>query len=821
MGHLNATRIFLLFAAFSLVGGPFLSTAFAQPPTLLPNTKQPLYRQGELLVKFRVEAGRAAADQHSAVGAAVMRRFAAGRIDMVKLAEGMSVERALELYRGNPLVERAEPNYLVYRAQIPNDPNFVQQWALHNTGQQVQGSGGNPGADVHAPSAWDRHTGSGSIIVATLDTGVDYGHPDLAANIWMNAADPQDGRDNDGNGYVDDVRGWNFVAKNNDPLDDDTSFSHGTHVAGVIGAVGNNAMGVSGINWSVRIMPLKVLNGDGIGALTDIIAAIDYAIAKGAKVINASYTYPQGCVTLPSGPSTFEREAIERARDAGVVFAAAAGNYSCDNNIYPFYPASHPVANILSVAATDSGDRLVAFSNAGEHSVYLGAPGTNIFSTVRRASGEYGYLSGTSMAAPMVAGAAALLASYRPALQGEAIREILLKAVTPLPALGGQVMSGGRLDLAAAMDRDLALETPFQPAFLSAVRRSAVQIDLGWVDNSTVEDRFELERKVGIGGQYDSVAGSLPANTAAYSDTGVNAVEGTAYYYRVRAGNGNGTSRYSNEAAVLTPPNAPTGLTAAANAGKISLSWTDNSAVEDGFQIERQAGGEPFSLIATIPSNTTQFTDAAAAPATTYVYQVRAFAAAAGFSDYATSVPVTTATQSTGGDGGGGGGCFIATAAYGSALHPKVALLRQFRDQYLMTTPLGRWFVSLYYRVSPPLARVIAANKALRTVVRAGLTPVVWMVELAMSGPPPKKPGQGAAPSRVEGELLIKFRKGVSRERAEELVRAQGAAVDRYLDPAGLYVVKLPADADVEESVRSFSRLNEVERAEPNIRVSR
>lgn len=820
MSSLNAIRIFLLFAAFSFAGDPFLSAACANSPAVSPDTKQPLYRQGELLVKFRAEAGQAAADQHSAVGAAVMRRFAAGRIDLVRLAEGMSVERALELYRSNPLVERAEPNYLVYRAQVPNDPSFTLQWALHNTGQLVQGSSGTSGADIHAPSAWDRHTGNGSIIVATLDTGVDYEHPDLAANIWMNAADPQDGQDNDGNGYVDDVRGWNFVAKTNSPMDDDTAFSHGTHVAGIIGAVGNNATGVSGVNWSVRIMPLKVLNSDGVGALTDIIAAIDYAIAKGARVINASYTYPQGCMALPSGPSMFEREAIERARDAGILFAAAAGNYSCDNDIYPFYPASHPVANILSVAATDSGDRLVDFSNTGEHSVYLGAPGASILSTIRRAGGEYGYLSGTSMSAPMVAGAAALLASYRPSLQGQAIREILLKAVAPLPALAGQVMSGGRLDLAAAMDKDLALEAPFQPAFLTAVRRSAVQIDLNWVDNSTIEDRFELERKVGSSGQYGSVAGSLPANTETYSDTGVNAAEGIAYYYRVRAGNGNGTSKYSNEAAVLTPPNAPSNLTAATEAGKVSLSWTDNSAVEDGFQIERQAGGELFSLIATVPPNTTQFTDTTVASATTYTYRVRAFAAAVGYSDYTTSAPITITTQSAGG-GGGGGGCFIATAAYGSALHPKVVLLRQFRDQYLMTTPLGRWFVKLYYRVSPPLARVIAANETLRTIVRIGLAPVVWGVELAMSGPPPKKPDQGAAPARVEGELLVRFRKGVSRERAEEIIRAQGATVDRYLDSAGIYVIKLPADADVEEAVRSFSQLNEVERAEPNIRVGR
>lgn len=825
MGYSDVTKAFVLpvLFLFSLLS-VYCSGAAAGPDAFGPNAKQRVYRQGEVLVKFRAEAGAAGAAQHTALGAAVKRRLGAGRIDVVRLPEGMDVERAVRLYRTNPLVERAEPNYIVHLAALPNDPRFVsEQWALYNTGQTVRGNTGTTGADIHATAAWDLHTGDGSVVVAILDTGVDYGHPDLAPNIWVNADDPQDGQDNDRNGFTDDVRGWNFVAGNNDPLDDDTLFSHGTHVAGVIGAACNNGVGVCGINWAVRIMPLKVLGGDVVGELADIIAAVDYAIANGARVVNASYTYPQGCLTLPLGPSTLEREAIERARDAGIVFVAAAGNFGCDNDVYPFYPANHRVANVVSVAATDARDRLAVFSNAGDGSVYLGAPGVDILSTFRRESGEYGYLTGTSMASPMVAGGAALLASYRPALSGKAVREILLRAVTPLTSLIGRTMSGGRLNLESALSRNLALDIPFRPAYLTAERRPDARIDLAWLDNSTIEDRYELERRSGAEGQYAPLGGSLAADTESYADTGVSITEGSVYHYRVRAGNGNGVSEYSNEATVAIPPNAPTGLVAKpSGAGRVSLSWADNSAIEDGFQIERQVEGGLFSQIATAGPNATGFTDTTVVASTTYTYRIRAYDAASGHSDYATSGPVTATAQTGNGDsGGGGGGCFIATAAFGSELHPKVALLRRFRDEYLLPTPWGRRLVDAYYRMSPPIAEVIAGSGVLRAAVRAGLTPIVWGVELAMSGRPPVEPGHAPASVPAADGLLVKFRPDVSRQQAEALIRAQGAEVERYMAPADVYVIRPKDSVSVEEAVESFGAIEEVERAEPNIRVSR
>lgn len=821
MNRSDAVPRLLLVPLIFLLFGIFSESAADTPGA---SSKQPFYRQGELLVKFRAEAGRAAAaEQHLAVGAAVQRRLAAGDVELVRLPADMDMERALEQYRANPLVEYAEPNYLVHRARIPNDPRFAaEQWALDNTGQAVRGVAGEPGADIGAAAAWDLHVGDAAVVVAILDSGVDYGHPDLAANIWTNTDDPADGLDNDGNGFVDDIRGWNFVGDNNDPMDDDLTVSHGTHVAGIIGAVGDNAVGISGINWTVRMMPLKVLDSNGVGTLADIIAAMDYAVANGARVINASYTYPQSCEPLPFGASELEREAIARAHSAGVLLVAAAGNFGCDTDVHPFYPAAHRVANILSVAATDPRDRLADFSNTGEGSIHLGAPGINILSTIHPAAGEYGYLTGTSMAAPMVAGAAALVSAFRPQLEGKAVRELILNRVTPLAALDGRVMSGGRLDLGAAMTGDLALEPPFRPAYLTATRRSATRIDLAWLDNSAVEDRFELERRVGRRGGYEVIADTLPANTESYSDTTVELVEGSAHFFRVRAANGNGRSGYSNEAAIVMPPNAPANLTVQLTAaGAVDLTWVDNSAIEDGFEIERQAEGGPFSVIATVGPNVVRFTDETAEPSVVYVYRVRAFDAASGHSDYATSAPVVVATQTAGGNGGGSG-CFIATAAYGSELHPKVALLRRFRDEYLLPTRLGRALVHAYYRISPPLARLIAAHEPLRAAVRAGLTPIVWAAELALSRRPPEAtPARKASSDSTQDEILVKFRKDVPRARAEAIIRAHGAAVERYMASAGIYVVSLPRGASVAKAVESFAALPEVERAEPNVRVGR
>jgi subtilisin family serine protease len=344
-------------------------------------------------------------------------------------------------------IEFVEPNYVLRASRLPNDLSLHRLWGLHNVGQL----GGTPGADVSAAEAWDVITG-GNVSVAVLDTGIDYRHADLDGNIWTNPADPLDGVDNDGNGFVDDLRGIDLVSGDSDPLDDS---SHGTHVAGIVGAEGNNALGVAGVNWKVRLMALKFLDRNGEGNTADAAQAIDYAIASGAKVINASWGGPAFSQTL--------YQAVKRAGDAGVLFVAAAGNSAANADTSPDYPAAFDLPNVISVAASAPDDDLLYFSNYGRKTVDLAAPGEEIYSTVSVHSGVSGYgtFSGTSMAAPYVSGAAALYLARYPDSSVQAVRDAILASVDLVPALSTKTATGGRLNLA----RTLAFGAPVaQPA---------------------------------------------------------------------------------------------------------------------------------------------------------------------------------------------------------------------------------------------------------------------------------------------------------------------------------------------------------------------
>ncbi len=328
-------------------------------------------------------------------------------------------------------VKYAELDYKQSVAQtIPNDALFNQLWGLHNTGQ----TGGTAGADIDAPEAWDHTTGSGDIVVAVIDTGVDYKHPDLVDNIWTNPDEiPGDGIDNDGNGYIDDVHGINAITGSGDPMDDN---SHGTHCSGTIGAVGNNGIGVAGVCWNVKIMGLKFLDSDGSGYTSDAISCIEYAIDKGANVMSNSWG--------GGGYSQALRDAIEAAKNAGILFIAAAGNAGTDNDAIPSYPASYDNNNIIAVAATDHNDQLAGFSCYGLNSVDVAAPGVNILSTIP--GGGYDSYSGTSMATPHVSGLAALLKSYDPTWTWDKIKSRILAGAVPLASLNGLILTGGRIN---------------------------------------------------------------------------------------------------------------------------------------------------------------------------------------------------------------------------------------------------------------------------------------------------------------------------------------------------------------------------------------
>jgi subtilisin family serine protease len=307
----------------------------------------------------------------------------------------------------------------------PNDSSVSQLWGM---------------SKIDAYNAWNISTGStgaGSVVVAVIDTGVDYTHRDLAANIWTN---PNAGRD--GFGY--DLHGYDFANNDSDPMDDN---GHGTHVAGTIGAVGNNGTGVAGVNWAVSLMPLKFMTASGSGYMSDAVRAINYATMErsvygvNVRVINASWG--------GGGYSAAMQTAIQAAGNAGIMFVVAAGNDHANNDTTPHYPSSYTNSNIIAVAATDQNDRLASFSCYGATSVDLAAPGVSIYSTLP--GNRYGSLSGTSMATPFVAGAAALAWSINPNATVADIRNALLQGVDHLSALSGKVASGGRLDLLSTL----------------------------------------------------------------------------------------------------------------------------------------------------------------------------------------------------------------------------------------------------------------------------------------------------------------------------------------------------------------------------------
>jgi subtilisin family serine protease len=340
-----------------------------------PDPSFPAFMPGELLVKFRPAVRREAAAEYKAwFDISTRRTFAINGYQHVKLPEGVDVDEALELYLSDPDVEHAEPNYIVYADVQPLDPDFDQLWGLHNTGQNVNGINGTHDADIDAPEAWDVTTGSSDVVVAVIDSGVDVNHPDLAANMWINPGETAgNGEDDDGNGYIDDINGWDFYIDDNDPRD---AHGHGTHVAGTIAAAGKaegdggaDPVGITGVSWSAKIMVLRFLDAWGLGSTSNAIAAIEYANDMGADVINNSWG--------GGGYNQALKDAID-ASDAVVV--CAAGNSGWNTDSFPHYPSSYSSANIIAVAASDQNDNRASFSNYGAFSVDVAAPGTNIYS---------------------------------------------------------------------------------------------------------------------------------------------------------------------------------------------------------------------------------------------------------------------------------------------------------------------------------------------------------------------------------------------------------------------------------------------------------
>lgn len=424
-------KAILLFSVTFFVFGSL--TALAEHENNNHTPGPPEFVEDEILVKFKKNVDEATInDINKAHGTSVKsNRLVAGYMQLQVHGNEVSIRRLVALYKKLDEVEFAEPNYIVSIATIPNDANFSNLWGLHNTGQ----SGGTNDADIDMVETWDIMTDSSSVICAIIDTGVDYNHEDLAANMWKNPGEiAGNGIDDDGNGFIDDVMGWDFANNDNDPFDDN---SHGTHVAGTIGAVGNNSIGVAGVSWNSKIMALKFLKGSGSGSTSDAISAIEYATMMGAKITNNSWG--------GGGFSQALKDAITAADAAGVLFVAAAGNNGTNNDSSPHYPSSYDLPNIISVAATDSNDNLASFSNFGVSSVDIAAPGVSIYSSTP--NNGYSSKSGTSMATPHVAGAATLMMAQFPALTNIEIKERMFSTVDAIASLNGIVTTNGRLNV--------------------------------------------------------------------------------------------------------------------------------------------------------------------------------------------------------------------------------------------------------------------------------------------------------------------------------------------------------------------------------------
>jgi subtilisin family serine protease len=428
----KATSTALILAGLLL--GTVGEAAAETSPSDPTSPSEQSFAPGELVVRYRPGAsGADRADLQTELGADVESASLVKGVEVLDLPAGATVEDAVEAAESQPQVLYAEPNYTYTSTASPNDPMFGDMWSLGLSNSQGVNSG------IGTPRVWSFMTGSPDVTVAVVDTGIDASHPDLAPNMWTNTGEVgANGVDDDKNGLVDDSRGWDYVSNDSDPNDEN---GHGTHVAGIIGAQGNNGVGVAGVSWDVNLMPLRVLDAAGSGWTNDVADAFAYAGRMGVKVVNASL----------AGPAFSQAVLDAIAASPNTLFVVAAGNSSANVGTTPSYPCNYPLPNVMCVAATGTSNQLSSYSNYGSAAVDLAAPGDQILSTWPGATYNLG--SGTSSASPHVAGVAALLSGRHPEAGMAAVRTAILVGSEKLDSLAGRTVSGGRLSAAGAFEQ--------------------------------------------------------------------------------------------------------------------------------------------------------------------------------------------------------------------------------------------------------------------------------------------------------------------------------------------------------------------------------
>jgi subtilisin family serine protease len=619
-------------------------------------------KRGEVIVQFKTDVAQAQIENAFRVGELHFIEHVRtpamedrGQFGITHAGTTLPVAAAVRVLKNLPGVEFAEPNWIASAEADSNDPLYLDGalWGMYGDDYPLpSGPDGttNPFGS-QAEKAWAAgYTGSRSVAVGVIDEGIQFDHPDLAPNIWTNPGEnPANLLDEDGDGYLDDIHGWNAI--DDSALIYDPGYDrHGTLVAGIIGAAGGNGGGVAGVNWNVTLISGKWLDRTGQGTILNAIKAIDYVVSlksrKGYNIVALNHSW----ITHSYSQSLFD--SFTRAAQAGILSVAAAGNNTNSVDLTPGYPAcfdtiaSAGYDSVISVAAITPDGQKADFSNWGATNVDLGAPGVTIYSTVSTDSYAAGW--GTSFAAPYVTGAIALYASTHPGATPQQIRnDLLTVGVRPLPALEGITVTGGILDIGALMSvPPTTLPAPNPPANVQVVVVSGERVDVSWADQSSDELGFAVERSTD--GVNFVLADTVGANFTTKSDRTVQ--PNTTYWYRVAAYNPGGASAYAYASTSVTTPSlslpaAPTSLTATAQAsgkgGGIALAWKDNANNEDAFQLERKTGSAgTWQLLTLLSANTIRYTDLSTTSRATYYYRLRAYNEA-GLSAYSNQASAT------------------------------------------------------------------------------------------------------------------------------------------------------------------------------------